>query len=403
MAKKVVLAYSGGLDTSAIVPWLIEEKGCEVVAYAANVGQGDEELVGIEDKARASGASACIVDDLRAEFVEDYIWPSLKAGAVYEQTYLLGTSIARPVIAKGQVMAARKVGADGLAHGCTGKGNDQVRFETTFAALAPEMEVIAPWREWDMKSRHDLLAYCAKHNVPVTSSAEKIYSRDRNLWHVSHEGGAIEDPASPPPSDAWMMTSSPKDAPDEPETVTIAIEKGVPVALNGVRTDGVGLIEKLNTLAGKHGVGRVDLVENRVVGMKSRGLYETPAGTVLHEAIRGLEDLTLDTRSRKLKAQLMPEMAELIYAGKWWGPSRRAISAAVDVIMENVTGEVSVELYKGNAMTVTRTSDQSLYSEALATFDQDDLYDQKDAKGFIRLFSLPERVASKSMQQTVSP
>lgn len=394
MAKKVVLAYSGGLDTSAIVPWLINEKGCEVVAYAANVGQGDEELEGIEEKAKRSGATQCIVDDLRTEFVEEYIWPSLKSGAIYENTYLLGTSIARPVIAKGQVNAARTVGADGLAHGCTGKGNDQVRFETAFAALAPDLEVIAPWREWDFTSRHDLLDYCAKNNVPVTSSAEKIYSRDRNLWHISHEGGAVEDPASPPPDDAWMLSSSIADAPNEPEEVSLAFEAGVPVALNGQKLSGVDLIEQLNVIAGRHGVGRIDLVENRVVGMKSRGLYETPAGTVLHEALRGLEDLTLDARTRKLKAQLMPEMAELIYAGKWFGPARRAISAAVDVICERTSGEVVVRLFKGNAFTVTRTSDQSLYSEALATFDKDELYEQADAKGFIRLFSLPERVSS---------
>ncbi|GAB5495568.1 MAG: argininosuccinate synthase [Phycisphaerales bacterium] len=394
MAKKIVLAYSGGLDTSAIVPWLINEKGCEVVAYAADVGQGADELSGIEEKALSSGACHCIVDDLRAELVEEYIWPSLRAGAIYENTYLLGTSIARPVIAKGQVKAARSVGADGLAHGCTGKGNDQVRFETAFAALAPDLEIIAPWREWDFRSRHDLLEYCAKHSVPVTSSAEKLYSRDRNLWHVSHEGGAIEDPTAPPPDDAWMLTNALADTPDEPDHVRISFQSGVPVALDGQMMDGVELIQSLNTIAGLHGIGRVDLVENRVVGMKSRGLYETPAGTVLHEALRGLEDLTLDARTRKLKAQLMPEMAELIYAGKWFGDARRAISAAADVICERSTGEVTVRLFKGNAFVVTRESQNSLYSEALATFDEDELYEQADANGFIRLFSLPERVSS---------
>lgn len=394
MASKVVLAYSGGLDTSAIVPWLINEKGCEVVAYAANVGQGDEELLGIEEKAGNSGASSCIVDDLRQELVEDYIWPMLKTGAIYEGTYLLGTSIGRPVIAKGQVAAARHVGADGVAHGCTGKGNDQVRFETAFSALAPELEVIAPWREWDFRSRHDLLAYCKKQGVPVTSTAEKLYSRDRNLWHVSHEGGDIENPLLRPPDDAWMLTADLADTPDEPELVTIAFENAVPVALNGERLQGVDLIEKLNVIAGAHGVGRIDLVENRVVGMKSRGLYETPAGTVLYEALRGLEDLTLDARARKLKAQLMPEMAELVYAGKWFSQAREAISAAAEVLCNCTTGEVGVRLFKGGSATVTRQSGRSLYSEALATFDEDELYNQADAKGFIRLFSLPERVSS---------
>lgn len=394
MAKKVVLAYSGGLDTSAIMPWLIKEKKCEVVAYVANVGQGDEELVGIEEKAKRSGASQCIVEDLRDEFVNDYLWPMLKSGAAYEGVYLLGTSIARPIIAKGQVEAARKVGADGLAHGCTGKGNDQVRFETTFAGLAPELEVIAPWREWGFTGRHDLLRYCKENNVPVTSSAEKIYSRDRNLWHISHEGGDIEDPALPPPGDAWMLTADPRSAPDEPQTVTIGFEAGVPVSLDGKRTGGVRMIEALNAVAGRHGVGRVDLVESRVVGMKSRGLYETPAGTVLVEALRGLEDLTLDARSRKLKAQLMPEMAELIYAGKWFGPARRAISAAVDVLTARCTGEVGVEMYKGRCVTTTRKSPFSLYNAQIASFEGNELYNQADAKGFIRLFSLPERLAS---------
>jgi len=394
MANKVVLAYSGGLDTSAIMPWLINEKRCEVVAYVANVGQGDEELVGIEEKAKKSGAVGCIVEDLRDEFVNDYLWPMLKSGAVYENTYLLGTSIARPIIAKGQVEAARKVGADGVAHGCTGKGNDQVRFETTFAALAPDLEVIAPWREWDFTGRHDLLRYCKEHNVPVTSSAEKIYSRDRNLWHISHEGGDIEDPALPPPEDAWMLTTDPLSAPNDPQTVTIGFEAGVPVSLDGKKIGGVQLIETLNTIAGRHGVGRVDLVESRVVGMKSRGLYETPAGTVLVEALRGLEDLTLDARSRKLKAQLMPEMAELIYAGKWFGPTRRAISAAVDVLAARTTGEVGVRLYKGTCVTETRKSPFSLYNAQIASFEGNELYNQADAKGFIRLFSLPERLAS---------
>ena len=394
MANKVVLAYSGGLDTSAIIPWLRKEKGCEVVAYVANVGQGDEELVGIEEKAKNSGAVDCIVDDLRDEFVTDYIWPMLRSAAVYEGTYLLGTSIARPIIAKGQVEAARKVNADGVAHGCTGKGNDQVRFETTFAALAPDLEVIAPWREWSFTGRHDLLRYCKEQGVPVTSSAEKIYSRDRNLWHISHEGGDIEDPSLAPPEDAWMLTADPLSAPNDPQTVTIGFESGVPVSLDGKKLGGVEMIETLNTIAGRHGVGRVDLVESRVVGMKSRGLYETPAGTVLYEALRGLEDLTFDARSRKLQAALMPEMAELIYAGKWFGQARRAISAAADVLTARCTGEVGVRLFKGTCNVVTRKSPFSLYNAHIASFEGNVLYDQADAKGFIRLFSLTERLAS---------
>ncbi|MEO1584991.1 MAG: argininosuccinate synthase [Planctomycetota bacterium] len=392
MASKIVLAYSGGLDTSAIVPWLRETKGCEVVCYVADVGQGADELAGVEEKAMASGASECVVDDLREAFVDEVIWPVLKSGAAYEGTYLLGTSMARPVIARGQVELARKVGADGLCHGCTGKGNDQVRFEVAFAALAPEMEVVAPWREWTFKGREDLIAYCREKNVPVTSTAEKIYSRDRNLWHISHEGGPIEDIGKPPPADAWMLTSEIADTPDEAIDVRIGFESGVPISLDGERVGGVALIERLNTLAGEHGVGRIDIVENRVVGMKSRGLYETPAGTVLYEAIRGLEDIVLDSRGRKLKEQLAIEYAELVYAGKWWIPARAAIQAAVEVLAQDVTGEVTVRLFKGHATTTTRTSPRSMYAESVASFDMAEGYDQGDADGFLRLFALPERI-----------
>jgi argininosuccinate synthase len=392
MAHKVVLAYSGGLDTSAIVPWLREHYDCEVICYVADVGQGSDELAGVETKAKNSGASACYVEDLRAPFVDELVWPALKAGAIYEGRYLLGTSLARPIIARGQVELANRLGADGLAHGCTGKGNDQVRFELAFAAFAPKMRVIAPWREWDFVGREDLLAYCAKHNVPVSSSAKKLYSRDRNLWHISHEGGSIEDPAQPPPDDAWMLTASIADAPAEPQVVRIGFEAGVPVSLDGQRLAGPALIERLNSLAGLHGVGRIDLVENRVVGMKSRGLYETPGGTVLHEAARGLEDIVLDARSRKLKAQLALELADLIYAGKWWLPVRQAITAAVDVLCAEITGEAAVRLHKGSAVTIERRSPNSLYSAAIASFSEAGGYQQSDAAGFMRLFSLPERV-----------
>jgi argininosuccinate synthase len=393
MAKKIVLAYSGGLDTSAIVPWLKENHpGSEVVCYVADVGQGADELAGVEKKAIASGASACHIEDLRSVFVDEIVWPALKAGAVYEGRYLLGTSLARPIIARGQVEHAHRIGADGLAHGCTGKGNDQLRFELAFAAFAPEMEVIAPWRTWSFRGREDLLAYCASRGVPVSSTAKKLYSRDRNLWHISHEGGSIEDPALPPPADAWMLTAEPTEAPDQPETVRIGFERGVPVSLNGERVGGVAIIERLNAIAGRHGVGRVDLVENRVVGMKSRGLYETPGGTVLHEAARGLEDIVLDARSRKLKAQLAIELADLIYAGKWWLPVREAITAAVDVLSAELSGEVAVRLFKGSAVTTERRSEQSLYSSAIASFSEAGGYRQSDAEGFMRLFSLPERV-----------
>ncbi len=405
MASKVVLAYSGGLDTSAIVPWLRENYDCEVVCYVADVGQGADELAGVEDKAKASGASACYVEDLRDTFVNEVIWPTLKAGALYEGTYPLGTSMARPVIARGQVELARKVGADGLCHGCTGKGNDQVRFEVAFAALAPEMGVIAPWREWSFKGREDLIAYCKSKRVPVTSTAEKIYSRDRNLWHISHEGGPIEDVSKAPPEDVWMLTRAVRDTPDEPTDVRIGFERGVPVSVDGETLGGVELIERLNTIAGRHGVGRIDIVENRVVGMKSRGLYETPGGTVLYEAIRGLEDITLEYRSRKLKEQLAIEFAELVYAGKWWIPARAAIQAAVETLAQDVTGEVTVQLFKGRAVTTKRSSPNSMYAESIASFDMAEGYDQRDAHGFLRLFALPERIkaaATKPADETLA-
>ncbi len=392
--KKVVLAYSGGLDTSAIVPWLVENVGCEVIAFVADVGQGVDELEGVEAKAKASGASACYVADLRKEFIEDYVFPTLISGAVYERRYLLGTSMARPVIAKAQVECARAVGADAVSHGCTGKGNDQVRFEATFAALAPDLTVVAPWREWTLRSREQLLAYLAERNIPCSSSLTKIYSRDRNLWHISHEGGAIEDPWNAPPEDAWMLTASPADAPSTHEDVLLGFEAGRPVSLNGKKLAGHDLVAALNTIAARHGVGRVDLVENRCVGMKSRGLYETPGGTVIFEALRGLEELTLDREALHFRQELGLKFAKLVYDGRWFTTVREAISTCCEKIAQRTTGEVVVRLFKGSATTVQRRSPFSLYAEDFATFGEDEVYDQKHAEGFIRLLTLPERIAA---------
>lgn len=392
--NKVVLAYSGGLDTSAIVPWLVENKGCEVVAFVADVGQGADELAGVEAKAIASGASACHVVDLQQEFIEDYVFPTLVTGAVYEGRYLLGTSMARPVIAKAQVELARKVGADAVSHGCTGKGNDQVRFEATFAALAPDLAVIAPWREWNLRSREQLLAYLDERHIPCSSSLTKIYSRDRNLWHISHEGGAIEDPWSEPPEDAWMLTTSPVDAPNSATDVCIGFEQGRPVSIDGRNMPGHEIVCKLNAIAGPHGVGRVDLVENRCVGMKSRGLYETPGGTVLMEALRGLEELTLDRDSLHFRQELGLRFARLVYDGRWFTAQRDAISHCCERIAARTTGDVVVRLYKGNATTIKRRSPFSLYSEDFATFGEDEVYNQQHAEGFIRLLTLPERIAA---------
>lgn len=394
MADKVVLAYSGGLDTSAIIPWLIENYRCEVIAICGDVGQGEGELDGLEEKARKSGASACYVVDLREEFVEEYVYPTILSGAVYEGKYLLGTSMARPVLAKHQVELALQVGADALAHGCTGKGNDQVRFESTFAALAPHLQVIAPWREWNLKSREDLIRYIRERNIPCTASLEKIYSRDRNLWHISHEGGALEDPWNAPPEDVWMLTRSVADAPNEPENVTLGFERGRARTLNGKRMKSHEIIAALNVVAGRHGVGRVDIVENRLVGMKSRGCYETPGGTVLMEALRGLEQLCLDRETLHFREHLGLRFAEIVYNGQWFTPLREAMQASIDVIAQRLTGDVVVRLHKGMATATQRRSPNSLYSEDYATFGEEAVYDQKDAKGFIRLFSLPSRIAA---------
>ncbi len=391
--KKVALAYSGGLDTSIIIPWLKEHYGCEVVAVCGNIGQGDEELTGLEEKARKTGASEVYVEDLREEFVSEYLWRLVRAGAVYEHKYLLGTSIARPLLAKKQVEVARRTGCDALAHGCTGKGNDQVRFELTYKALAPDLLVIAPWRQWDIKSREDALEYAARRQVPVTATAAKIYSRDRNLWHISHEGGALEDPKHPAPEDVWVLTRNPKDAPNMPAEVTIGFREGKPVSLNGQHyTSGVALLETLNRLGGEHGVGRVDLVENRFVGMKSRGCYETPGGTLILAAHRELEALTLDRSTLHYKQKLALDYAELVYNGFWFTPLREALDAFFEIVSRPVTGEVTLRLYKGNVEPVSRSSPHSLYSLAIASFTMGAGYDQKDAEGFINLIGLPIRI-----------
>jgi len=390
--KKVALAYSGGLDTSVIIPWLRENYGCQVVAVCGNIGQGDEELVGLEEKARRTGAAEVYVEDLREEFVTQYLWRMVRSGAVYEHKYLLGTSIARPLLAKKQVEIALKTGCDALAHGCTGKGNDQVRFEVAYKALAPQLRVIAPWREWEIRSREDALAYAARHNVPVAATATKIYSRDRNIWHISHEGGPLEDPANPAPEDVWMITRSPREAPDDPAEVSIGFEAGVPVSVNGRATPAVSLLETLNRIGGEHGIGRVDLVENRFVGMKSRGCYETPGGTLITAAYRELEALTLDRNLLHYKQRLALDYAELVYNGFWFTPLREALDGFFDVAARDVTGEVTLRLHKGTLEPVARRSPRSLYSLDIASFTMGAGYDQKDAEGFINLIGLPVRV-----------
>jgi argininosuccinate synthase len=388
----VVLAYSGGLDTSVIVPWLKENYGCEVVTYTANLGQGDEELVGLEEKAIASGASKAYVSDLRKEFLTHYAFPTMQAGAIYERLYLLGTSFARPITAKYLVQVAEREEADAVAHGCTGKGNDQVRFELTVKALNPRLQVISPWREWDIRSREDALAYARAHNVPVAATEKSIYSRDRNIWHLSHEGGILEDPWTEPEEDMFCITVTPEAAPDEPHYLTVDFEKGVPVAIDGQAMGPVELLTRLNELGGAHGVGRADMVENRLVGMKSRGVYETPGGTILYTAHQGLESICLDRDTLHYKETVSHRFAELVYYGKWFTPLREALSAFVAKTQERVTGTARVKLYKGSCTVVGRKSHFSLYREDFATFGQDDVYDQSDAEGFINLFGLPLKV-----------
>ena len=386
--RKAVLAYSGGLDTSIIVHWLKARYGCEVVCYCSDVGQGAGELEGLEARARAMGASDVVVEDLRLPFLRDFAFPALRAGAVYEGSYLLGTALARPLIASRQVWCAEKVGADALAHGCTGKGNDQVRFELTYLALAPQLQVLAPWREWDIVSREDALAYAERHGIPVPVSKGDLYSRDANLWHLSHEGGPLEDPAAPPREPMYRLTRSPEGQTSRAENVTIGFEAGTPVSLNGADLDPVALVTQLNQIAGRHGVGRADLVESRLVGMKSRGVYETPAGTVLHEALEDLCRLTMPHDLLRTRAELAPRMADLIYAGLWFTPLRQSLQAFVDTALAKTTGEVTVELHRGSARAVARTSPNSLYRPDLASFDMTG-YDPRHAEGFIRLFGLP--------------
>ena len=391
--RKVALAYSGGLDTSCIIPWLKERYGCEVIAVAADVGQPDD-LSGVEAKALASGASRCHVLDLREEFVRDFAFPTLRAGAIYERKYLLGTSIARPLIAKEQVRIALLEGCDAVAHGCTGKGNDQVRFELTYQALAPELAVIAPWRSWEIRSREDAIAYAESRGIPVTASKAKIYSVDGNLWHLSHEGGALEDPWTEPPADAHDLSVTPEDAPDQPVYVVVGFDQGTPVSLDGRAVEPVALVRALNALGAAHGVGRVDLLENRLVGMKSRGVYETPGGTILSTAHRELEHLTLDKPTMRQKDALALTYADLVYNGQWFTALREALDAFVAKTQEPVTGEVRLKLYKGGCVAVGRRSPYGLYQEDLATFGADDVYRQSDAEGFIRLFGLGQKVAA---------
>ncbi len=396
--QKVVLAYSGGLDTSTIIPWLIENYQCEVYAFVADVGQGVEELEGTEQKALASGATDCVVADLKDAFVGEFIYPALKTGAVYEDGYLLGTSLARPIIAKAQVDYALSIGADALCHGCTGKGNDQVRFESVFATFAPQLTVIAPWRIWDLKSREDCLDYLAERNIPCSASAEKIYSRDANAWHISHEGGELEDPWNAPSEKVWTLTKSIGEAPDEPEQVLINIQAGEIVSINEQVMSPLDCLQTLNAIAAKHGVGRIDIVENRLVGMKSRGCYETPGGTVMLKAITALEQLVYDRDALHFRQKLGLEFAKLVYDGKWFTQMSQSILAACNQLAEQLSGSVVVQLYKGQAQVIQKQSSNSLYSEHFATFSSDQVYDQSHAEGFIRLFSLSNRIQALKAQ-----
>src|SRR5215469_15597050 len=395
MREKVVLAYSGGLDTSIIIPWLKENYDCEVIAMIADVGQGDD-IDQVVEKAHRTGAGKVSVVDLRREFLGDYVFPALRAGAVYEHKYLLGTSLARPVIAKHQVEVALKEGATALAHGCTGKGNDQVRFEHAFQALAPELKVIAPWREWKLKSREDCLDYAEQHGIAVAASREKIHSRDRNIWHLSHEGGELEDPANSPLDSTWQLTRSPKEAPDREETVTIGFESGNPVSIDGHKFDPVSLVELLNEIGGRNAIGRVDLVENRFVGIKSRGCYETPGGTLLLTAHRELEALCLDRELAHFKQHIGLKYAEVVYFGLWFTPLRESLQAFVKSSQDNMTGAVTLSLYKGNVSVASRQSEHSLYRTDLSSFTMGAGYDQKDAEGFIRILGLPSRSRARS-------
>ncbi len=398
MPEKVVLAYSGGLDTSIIIPWLIENYACEVIAMVGDVGQGDD-LEAVVAKAHATGASKVVVEDLREEFLTGYVFRALQAGAVYEHKYLLGTSLARPVIAKHQVGVALREGASTVAHGCTGKGNDQVRFELAYQALAPELKVIAPWREWNLKSREDCLDYAEKHGIQVAASREKIHSRDRNLWHLSHEGGELEDAGRAPFPSTWQLTRSPQEAPDREEQIAIGFEKGIPTTVNGMRLDPVSLVELLNEIGGRNSIGRIDLVENRFVGIKSRGCYETPGGTLLLTAHRELEALCLDRDLLHFKQHVSLKYAELVYFGLWFTPLREALDAFISETQQNITGTVTLGLYKGNVSVLSRQSEFSQYRTDLAAFTMGESYDQKDAAGFIRILGLPSRSRARTAME----
>ena len=393
MAKeKVVLAYSGGLDTSVIVRWLQEEYDYEIIALTADVGQGEGELVGLEEKAIKTGASQIFVEDIRNELVRDYIFPMVRSGAVYGGKYLLGTAIARPVIGKKLVEIAEKVGATAIAHGATGKGNDQVRFEFAVKALNPYLKIVAPWREWNLRSRTDCIDYACQYNIPIPVTAEKPYSIDRNIWHISFEGGVLEDPAREPDRDMFRLTCDPQDAPDQPEELSISFEQGTPFAVNGQKLEPVALVDELNRIAGKHGIGRVDLVENRLLGMKSRGIYETPGGTLLSFAHRELEQYTLDRETYHYKEVIALKYAEMVYYGLWFTPLREALDSFVTTTQKTVTGTVSMKLYKGNMVVTGRESEHTLYNPEMVTFEADELFNQKDAEGFINLYGLPLKV-----------
>ncbi len=401
MSKKVVLAYSGGLDTSIIIPWLKENYDCEVIAYVADVGQG-EDLEAVAEKALKTGASKVVIKDLREEFLTDYVFPTLRAGAVYEHKYLLGTSMARPIIAKYQVELALAEGADAVAHGCTGKGNDQVRFEHAFQALAPQLSIIAPWREWELKSREDCIDYAEKRNIPIAASKAKIHSRDRNLWHVSHEGGELEDANGAPLDSTWQLSNSPQTAPDRAEEVEISFEQGTPIGVNGMNLPPVQMLELLNEIGGRNAIGRIDLVENRFVGMKSRGAYETPGGTLLYAAHRELESLCLDREVQHFKQHIGLKYAEMVYFGLWFTPLRESLDAFVTDTQKTVSGSVKFSLYKGNIGISGRLSPNSLFNTDLSSFTMDGSYDQKDAEGFIRILALPARtraIAAQSKMQ----
>ncbi len=398
--KKVVLAYSGGLDTSAMLHWIKAKFGCEVVCFCADIGQGDE-LNGLDEKAKATGASKLYIEDLREEFVKGYVWPALKANAVYEGIYLMGTSLARPVIAKKQIEIALKEGADAVAHGATGKGNDQVRFELTYYSLYPNVRVIAPWRDWEFKGRMDLIEYCQTHKIPVEATASKPYSTDRNLMHISFEGGILEDPWAAPPEDIFRLTKDPRKAPDQPEVLEIGFEKGEPVSINGKKLGAVELLTQLNKIGGEHGVGRIDLVENRYVGMKSRGVYETPGVTVLQAAHRAVESLTMDREVMRLRDSLGVKFADMAYYGYWYSPEGEILRNMIDDTQKNVTGVARVQLFKGGVQVLGRKAPNSLYNPELSTFEKDTVYNQKDAEGFIRLNALRLRVAAMAAKREV--